>query len=155
MTDFQVRPATEDDVPTLVEMGQKFHADSNFSDLQYDPVFIKRHFYRLLSWTTCCLLIAVDSERTIGFMSGSVSAAMFGPDLIAMEDLFYVEPDMRGSKAGVSHELLRQFCYWAAEQGVARISIINVAGTDDDKFQRLLGTYGFRKAGSAMYLEIG
>ena len=155
MPHFTVRPAKDSDIPTLINMGREFHKNSNFSDLEFDPLFIDAHFRRLMSRDACCLLIAVDSSRTIGFISGSASGAMFGPDTIASEDLFYVEPDMRGAKSGVSTELLRAFCHWAADQGAARISIANSAGTDDDKFQRLLETYGFQKAGSVMYVEIG
>ena len=153
--EYRIREATVADTPAIVEMGRKLHADSNFSNLSFDPDIAAGHVDRLLTDDDCCLLIAVDSQRTIGFISGEVSRAMFGPEFVATEDLFYVEPDMRGSKRGVSARLLRAFCFWAAERGAARITVANVAGTDDNKFQWLLRTYGFAQAGSVMYVEIG
>lgn len=153
--DYTIREATPDDIPAVVEMGFSLHQSSNFSNLEFDADIAATHVRRLIDDDDCCLLIAVDSQRTIGLISGEIGQAMFGPESIATEDLFYVEPDMRGSKRGVSARLLRSFCFWAADKGAARITVSNAAGTDDSKFQWLLRTYGFHHAGSVMYVEIG
>ena len=155
MPHFWVRRATEADIPDIVEMGRQLHADSNFANMVFDPDMAADHVRRFVDSDWCCVLLAVDSRRTLGFVSGQLGRAMFGPELIAQEDLFFVKPDVRGTKAGVARMLLRDFCYWAADHGPARISIDNTAGADDDKFQRLLQSCGFERAGSVMIMRIG
>lgn len=154
MPRYQIRQATEADLPELAELGQQMHNESNFSGLTYDPELAQEYGAKFVDNEDRCFLLAVDSQRTIGFISGQIGRAMFGPELIATEDLLYVVPEERGMKTGVTTELLRRFCLWSAERGAARVSVANVAGANDEAFRRLLGTYGFRPAGTVMYLEV-
>ena len=154
MAHYTIRHATEADIAELVRLGFDMHSESNFRDMTYDPELARDHAQKFVDSDNRCFLLAVDSQRTIGFISGQIGRAMFGPEPIASEDLFYVTPADRGAKNGVTVSLLRAFCEWAADMGAVRISLANVAGANDKAFRRLLGTYGFKPAGSVMYLEV-
>lgn len=96
----QVRNATLDDVPAIVEMSRKFYATttySGWSDFNADTV------HALASGLAehHVMLVADDGEKLIGMVGLFVAPFMFnGAVTAAYEVVWWVEPDEQGQGAG-------------------------------------------------------
>jgi GNAT superfamily N-acetyltransferase len=149
---FQIRAARETDIPELIKMAKVMHQESNFASLPFDEQVTTQSFRGSVRAYSGGVWLAVDNEHTIGFMAGQISRAMFSQEAVAQDQALYVHPSHRGK--GVADRLLKQFCLWAAERGARRITVCNSAGAEDERFVRKLNHYGFKRAGSVMFMEV-
>ena len=151
----RVRLATYSDIPTLVELTREHIEASNYAGMRFDPDIMRDTFVRFIDEENrTCLLVEDQDNRTIGYTGGWVGQAMFGPDITANEEIFLVRQDERGQLVPAKR-LVHAFCRWAAGWGAKRITFGNSAGiVRDEAYVRFFERYGFRRAGSIMFLEV-
>ena len=96
----QVRNATLDDVPAIVEMSRKFYATTTYSgwaDFNADTV------HALASGLAehHVMLVADDGQKLVGMVGLFVAPFMFNGDVTAAyEVVWWVDPDEQGQGAG-------------------------------------------------------
>ena len=69
-----------------------------------------------------------------------VSPSLYSKDRVALEILWWVEPDAR--KTGLGKELLEAFEYWA--KNIAQCSIIAVSSLDDESLDKFYNKKGYK-----------
>ncbi len=107
-----VRIATIEDIPTIVEMGRRFHAASGYASIvAYDPQSAANTFASIMENPDGVLLVAVQDGEICG-----TAAAMSYPFYFNVhhktgnEFFWWVNPEFRGTNVG--RELLDALEMW-------------------------------------------
>lgn len=140
----KVRPAVEGDIPTMVRLGRRLHAESpRYRDRHFDPDKVTGIARAVIAQGGAH--VAEDDGKIVGLIAGFVVEHWFGRDKMASDFTFYVAPEARGGRAALM--LVRAFEAWAISQGVKDIvpgvsTELNVEGVA--AFYNRLGyrTYG-------------
>ena len=115
-----IREASGDDMPELVELGQQFAAASPYAEHYSEEQFISI-LYRLLSMETAACFVAEKDGHVIGFIFAVLSSMWFNQTVpIVGEIAWWVSPEHRG-RAGLL--LLKQLEQWAAERKAVLLSV--------------------------------
>ena len=117
----QVRRATDADIPTLVEMGQRFISETPYHDqLAFDPEQAE-HFGRWLLTYEKGLIVVLDIDGATRGMLGAITIVHpFSSAVVASELFWWVEPEARG--AGI--RLLREFQRWGRSMGASALNMV-------------------------------
>jgi GNAT superfamily N-acetyltransferase len=140
-----VREAVFGDIPRLIEMGERVHVESV---VRFPPISVARAeagFARLIDSDLACLLVAQDTQ-IIGMLSGFMSAYFFSEAQIALQDIFYVEPEYR--KTGAGRALVGEFADWALRKGAWEARIHTNTGIDTQGTERFFESMDFERTGS-------
>lgn len=134
-----VRPATEHDIPVLVEMSRALHAESpRFSKLTFSPEKVAWLIRSMVVGTLVTApvggaLVAEKGGTIVGMIGGFIYSPCFSTDKVASDYTFYVRPEHR-RKGRAAILLIRALEAWAVEQGAVEIvpgtaTLIDAAGT--------------------------
>jgi ribosomal protein S18 acetylase RimI-like enzyme len=146
----EIRPATADDIPQLVDVGTEFFVESNFfGDLTIDKVQGAGTFGYLIAAEDNHILVAMDEGKLVGFISFDV-VRFYTVEPVSHMFLFYVIPEYRKTLLG--RELLQKALEVAAAHGSKRFYASSTAGFNDGgkTNKRLLNLYrrfGFEELG--------
>ena len=89
-------------------------------------------------------LAAEDDEQIVGMFFASVQQTWFSDEPFAREDLFYVRPESRGSRA--AYMLMREFMAWTKLIGVRFVRAGAATGTGEGA-ERLYQKFGMQHTG--------
>lgn len=104
-----VRPATEADIPRIVEMARRFYPESPYPPL-YGPMADQQSAGLALvamngygdTIDPGVMLVAEDGDQIVGMVCLSADRATFNPAVRTTNELvFWVEPEHRGGMAAV------------------------------------------------------
>lgn len=146
----EIRPATPEDIPQLVDVGAAFFVESNFfGDLTIDKVQGAGTFGYLIAAEDNHVLVAMDDGNLIGFISFDV-VRFYTVEPVSHMFLFYVIPEYRRTVLG--RDLLQKALEVAAACGSKRFYASSTAGFNDGgkTNKRLLNLYrrfGFEELG--------
>lgn len=143
-----IRPATLLDVPQLVVLGERMHAESRFSAMGYAPDKVAALLTGLISSPVGCVLVAERQGAVVGGMAGYCDAHFFSNDLFAADLAVFVEPDRRGGIAAA--RLVRAFVDWATRRGARMIQVGISTGVHVEQTTRLYESLGFARVGPLM-----
>lgn len=101
---FEVRRCRLQDIEKLMELAAQFFAESDFSDLTYDPALFKRHMVEYATRPDCALITAWISNLMVGYVVITATRE-FTAEPIGEMYQFYVMPEYRGT--GASRELVK------------------------------------------------
>jgi len=125
-----VRPATEDDIPLLVELGEKFHALSDEGGEFCPATFAK--FLSYLMQEGCVFV----SKR--GMLGGLAWPSPWSKDyLIAMESFWWAED-------GQGRALANAFEAWAEAKGAKSLRMGFLYALAPEKVERMLKMRGYQ-----------
>jgi len=141
--DVTVRDATMDDLDRIIEMATRFVAETTYRDrIANNPAAMRALAEGLLANDASICLLAEQGGRVVGMFGGIVYAHHISGERIAGEVCWWVDPESRGSSAGL--RLLREAERMAAARGAGAMQMI--APTDHvAKIYRSLG-YEFVEA---------
>ena len=148
-----VRPATLDDVPAIIEMGEEIRRESvvpfpaingEMVEMIARELFPRRDLF--------CALIAEEDGVPAGMMTGMASHYLFSPYPVAQHDTFFVRPEHRGGRA--ARMLIDQFVEWATEIDAVRVILGVHTGIAPEKTGRLYRLLGFTEMGGLYFKEI-
>lgn len=112
-----IRPAELADIPKLVELGLKLHAESSYNYITYSDDKVKK---------TCEMLIkqgfanvAVQNGEVIGVMLGDVYSPWYSEDITGLDYTLYIEPEHRNGLIAV--KLVKAFENWCISMGAKQI----------------------------------
>ena len=139
----KLRLAEEADIPTIVEFGAAFHAESSFQPMTFAPEKVAINVRHGIE-SGLVVLAEVDG-RIVGGMHGDVVEPWYSSDRMGVEYFLYVLPEFRGSWAAVL--MLKAWIRWCAASGATQIRP-GTAAHIGVKADRLYAGLGFRPAGS-------
>jgi hypothetical protein len=137
-----IRAATADDIPRLLEMGEKFAERANLkAHVGYDPASMDRTFATMIEYDSYCLFIGQS-----GAIGGVVGPHPFNNVQMVADELFWWSEGREGLK------LLDAYEAWVAERGaIARMSALEAV--DIDRVEKILARRGFEPVERA-YIKV-
>lgn len=139
-----IRYATEDDLPRSIEIGIEFIKSGYYSHLPIDVKTMHEHASRALYEDHWLYLVDEIDGAQVGFFSAHIEQTMFGPGLIAYQDLMYVQPEYRRGKTAI--KFLKAFEGWAREMGCMNLYFAPSVHVDE-RFDKLARRSGFEYIG--------
>lgn len=140
-----VRPATAADIDRLVDLGEKLHAESR---LPFPPLSRKKtreNLEILLGSGAVFSAVAERDGKIVGALNGFMSSYFFAEPPIAIQEIFYVVPEARGSMA--AYRLIRAFEDWAKERGAWEIQIHQRTNINAEHAERFFERIGYEHMG--------
>lgn len=144
----QVRTADLADVPAIIELGAKLHAEApRYQDVPYDAQALQERLDGLIGHTNGCIVAAVD-DAVVGYLLGFSAPFYFSRDTWAGEVSFYIAKSHRSFR--LARLMIRTFEMWAVEQGVREIVLGVSPGIEDARVERLYGLLGYDRCAVEM-----
>ena len=148
----RVRTAKLPDVPALVALGQEFIKEApNYQKRPYMADKAAEHFTHLINGGGVIFIVERDHEIMGGF-AGRVGGDWFNSTKIAFDDVMYVKPEFRKTRA--AYVLIQTFIGWAAAMGVNRIQCGTTTGVESRACIRLYEHFGFTQYGTVLDMEL-
>jgi L-amino acid N-acyltransferase YncA len=115
----RLRLATEEDIPTLVEMAAVMHATSSFAPLAYSPEKMAQSLAQGIR--TAFVAVSVDDAdgAITGAIFGDVVAPCYSTDRMGVEIGIYVSPERRGGRGALM--LVAAWVRWCVASGAKQI----------------------------------
>lgn len=140
-----VRHAVESDRLQIFRLSVYMHQETDFKNFQFSP---EKAVNNIGAWihggNERFLLVAERGQGVVGMLFAALKRPWFGDDLMASEEVFYVHPDHRGSRA--AYLLMREFRKTAEALG-ARHLRAGVATGSSPAAERLYQHFGMRYVG--------
>lgn len=148
----KLRVATKDDVPILVEMGEKFIKESpTYTQRGFIPEKTAMHFNWLLEGNGVIFVAEIFGE-IVGAFIGGITTDWQSEHKLAFDYVMYVKPEHRTS--GVAKELVNAFVLWAKEMGADRINCGTATMVNTKQCAALYESLGFTPVGLFLEMEL-
>lgn len=150
----ELRRATLEDLPRIIELGIELHAESpRFSRFRFDESKAADFMAHLITSSSGFVLLAVRCERVIGGVAAMMTSEWFSHDTFAYEVSVFIEKAHRGSTLPV--RLLHAYRDWATERG-ARCAVAGVGtGINADGTAKLYQLAGMKPIGQSLEFTQG
>ncbi len=135
----RVRIAHMSDIPRLVELGGKLHAELAL-DTPFDAAKLQKFFQRLVASSKGVIFAAGEPTGCVLAIQEYESPIL--PSKCALELLIWVEPERRSAR--LFGELVKEALQWARDHGCDSLQLSSQASLRGKALGRLLGRYGFR-----------
>lgn len=123
--------ADMDDIETILDMSMKFIGMTGYDQIS-NVDDIKMLIQEVLEAPRNEKIIILDD---FGFIAGQATKFPFGPDLIATEIAWWIEPEARGENKGA--KLMEAFEYWAKNVAGCRfISMTSLNNTVEKIYKK-------------------
>jgi GNAT superfamily N-acetyltransferase len=136
---FDIRPATEDDLDVVMDMGEKFYNESPYSDVK--PFNYKgMRAYALQLIEDHHLLIALKNGEAVGMAASYMAFLPINPDIfVSSEVVFWVEPEHRGSSLAIRLMGELEKAVGVEEPDVMFMSSLSTSPPVTDKLYKKMG----------------
>lgn len=146
-----IRPATHEDIPRLVELGEEMHKESRFACLPFDEDKVRRLFAHLIESPDGLMIVAEENGVVIGGFAGMVHEYYFSRAKLACDFALFVCHEYRGGMA--APRLMKAYIAWAKERGALMIQAGITTGVHVEQTSRLYEKLGFKNAGQLFEME--
>jgi len=137
-----IRPATHEDVETLVDLGELMHEESPvWSRLNYSRAKVAQLLHGLINSRDGLVDVASDDGVIVGTVLAIVDEHWSGTDLIAAELALYVTPDERGKLHAA--QLILSMQGWATAMGAKLVRAGCSTALNSEATARLYCGLGF------------
>lgn len=137
-----IREATVADIPTIAALGEKFHAQAGWDEIEYSVEdCITSLFAFMESGCFLCLVADVDGD-ILGMAAGVVSPVYFNRDHVSGEELFWWVDEDAPQLTGI--RLLDALEKLAAERGCQTWQMKSLARLNGDRMIRLYERRSYR-----------
>lgn len=151
----KIRFATQEDIPALVEVGRRIHAETRFKQFAFRPDRVAENLAAVIKDTrgVHCFLVAEDSAGlAVGGLLGSIERHLFSDQFVATLIDLVVLPDKRMSGAGL--RLMLAFRQWAENRGAGEVNAGVSSGVALERMDRFFRRLGFRFIGGNYSMTI-
>ena len=125
MSQLNIRSATVDDIPSMLEPAEAFLEYHPLS-LTFDKEYMEDQLKELIARGV--ILIASENSKDIGWMGGIIAPIPFSLNDTSLVEMFWwVDPKHRESSAGIN--LLREFEEVAKQAGVTKVTMTATSKT--------------------------
>lgn len=147
-----IRPATLDDIDTLVEIGAVMHAESRYRSLTYNPKKVRAMFEAAIDSPEGFVFVAVRDGNVVGMLTARISDHYFSDDQVAFDLHVYVVKEFRGGLSGP--RLIAAYTHWAKAMNVKIVEIGDTAGIGKGEPGRLYELLDYKPHGTVYQLEM-
>lgn len=139
-----IRLATLEDMPRLIEMGERFFVTAGWEDVaEWDEASITRTLTHLIEQPTGAIFVLEDGKQLVGMAGGMLNPFYFNIHHITGQELFWwVEPEHRGQGAALFDALEG----WAKDRGAHSFSFIAVDKIKPEVMGRIYRMRGYHAA---------
>ena len=141
-----VKDFREEAAKAFIELGLVAHEESAHSHMTMDVAYGLENLRYFVEDPLHAVWIAWEGETPIGFFAGKAHPLFFSRDLVAVDTVWYVLPEKRGSRVGL--QLLELFEEWSEALGVADIRIGQTSKLEHSAFNKIMGKRGYEYVGS-------
>jgi hypothetical protein len=138
-----IGPTISDD---MLYLGKMAHAESSFSRLEFSGDKLLSVAASNAKDPDRVIFMAYSGDAPVGVFVGNIASYYFGPDLVAVDTIWYVIPEQRGTYVGI--KLLELFENWAKSKGAADIRIGQSSTIKPEVFEGLLEKRGYKFIGA-------
>ena len=149
------RPATEKDIPTLVEMGKMFYeyAELESKGFGFRGDDLGMFMKNLIGNEIMCLLVACDGNKIVGSIGGVVFPCFWDfRQKMIIEQWWWVNPESRGGEH--AKNLIDSFIGWGKEMGASRVVMVSLGSKKENAVKRYYQMNGFKYLETQFYKEI-
>ena len=136
-----IRFATAEDIPRIVEMGQRLHDETSYSHVTYSPERVAKTAETMIDAGFC--IVAEKDGNVVGAMMGDVYTPWYTTDKLGLDYTFYVEPEHRNGL--MAAKMVKMFETWCISMGATQIR--PGVGTGDHGIERLYMALGYQPMG--------
>lgn len=147
-----IRPATVEDIPRIVELGEMLHQESRYAPISFSKEKVAALMRHLIEVEGVVFVAEVDGE-IVGGIAGSVTEFWFSTEKQAFDYSFFLAPEARHGMQAV--RLMVAFENWAKLRGVRQIDMGITTDIHVDKSARLYTGMGYKECGKLFVKEIG
>lgn len=141
----KLRDATLDDVPALLALGQRMHAESpRFRQIEFDSDRLQMTLEQLLASPGGFIMVG-EQDGIAGVMVAMATQHWCSRDVVASEMALYVEPEFRGTL--LAARLIRRYVTWARDRGARLVTAGISTGVHVEETARLYEAVGMRRFG--------
>lgn len=140
-----IRRATLSDMPALLQLGERMHAESAFARHAFDTETATDTITSYISLPHRALWVALRGDVVVGGLLAFIAPFYFSRALYAGELALYVGAEHRGGSA--AFRLVRELLAWAREKAVAEVRVGVTAGINNPVGVKLYTGMGFRPSG--------
>lgn len=142
-----VAAARDVDLPKILTMCERFHAESYFNFLSYDGGVMLQTVLKLMSSPKGAVYVAKDDKGIVcGAVLGYVNQYFFNGESQVSELMVYVDEEHRGGMYGPG--LIKQLIKFGKEQKVREVVLMAGSGVESERTEALYKALGFTKIGS-------
>lgn len=137
--EIHIEPAETQDVRQLVGILESFYGKATqLHTRSFDPEVVATTVFRYITEDHQCLFVARQGERILGCLLGYVSWSDWANELVAFEEVWYVDPEARNLRCG--YTLIEAFKKWAKDKGAVD-TIMNIASglIDNEAISKSMG----------------
>lgn len=146
-----IRNATLIDLPALLALGERMHAESpHFRQITFSAGKLAETLVDVLDSPNGFLMVGDAKGEIAGVMVGLAVEHWCSTDLVATDLALYVKPEFRGSM--LAARLIARYKSWAHALGAKIISVGISTGVNVEQTARLYEAMGFKRFG--VLLEI-
>lgn len=149
-----IRTADELDIPEVVEMSKRMHAEGPYSRLPFDEAKV----YEIGAWMSHPKskywgAIAEYNSRPVGMVIAYYSEVLCCRAIQTFDVVLYSDKNVRGSFAGL--KLIHAYIGWAKSIGAVDCNIIASGMYNNEGTYKLLQRLGFEPAGGLFKMVLG
>lgn len=125
-----LRHATLNDIPVLLEMGEKLYRGSSYSFARLQPSRAREALEKFIieGQENYLVLLSLADDKPVGVLAAYAFAPLFSDEKIGTEVLLWMEPEYRTPQRG--KELLDAYEYWAKLVGCVGVQYGLLASAD-------------------------
>jgi L-amino acid N-acyltransferase YncA len=136
-----IRLATENDIDRMVEIGEKFAAETTYRTVEYSKERIEATIKILIKAGFC--MVAEKDGVIVGGMMGDVFTPWYSNDRMGIDYCIYIEPEHRNGLMAV--KMIKKFEQWCISMGAKQIR--PGIGTGNRSVSRLYKALGYKSVG--------
>lgn len=142
-----IREATHDDLPSLLALGARMHAESpRFSRLTFSGARLRQTLAALIDSPQGFLWVGVFDDMVVGGMAGIAAPHWASDDLVASDLALFIHPDFRGGMLPV--RLVNRYLWWARTEVKATLRQLGITtGVHTETTARLYERMGLTRCG--------
>jgi GNAT superfamily N-acetyltransferase len=149
-----IRPAREEDIDALVEMGARMHAEGYYSFLRYDREKVRRLMRSCIDdIENQCGFVAEHGNVIVGMLGGYLTDYFFCDERLACDWILFVDREWRGSSAAA--RLIKAFRNWASGRAAQEICLGVSTNVDTERVGRFYEKMGLTRVGGVYKQRLG
>ena len=129
-----VRKIKEEDITSMVELGEIMHSIGSFKKVKYSEDKVFRTIKTSIKSDRMVFFIAKDEDGYAGMMGGFIAEYSISYEKYASDFLMFIKKEKRGGDTAL--KLLNLFEDWAKSKGVKEIRLGSSHGVDTEKVKK-------------------
>lgn len=139
-----LRIATIEDIPYVLEFCKEFQQTTEYKELKFDEDKVTAFLSSLIDNDKSIIILLVNKDDIpVGALIGTSEEVIFGRDNIAIEIMYWVNPEYRGIN---SWDLVNAYVYWANKLKCTICSLSSLEGEYVNKLDIKYKQLGFQPA---------